>query len=465
MKKYFKDLAEYSNTLPVMIRPQLDDNISQVPKFIIYVGEANFVKYIDGKRELHKAEVTIFKNWFDNSDAKFVVNNPTIELLSAISNCRSIEIPNGTIEGNGFFVTQQKIGSENYITGLIKNPIRRCFSGIDNKNLNTVYFHIFNFRKLLGKHARTHHERIGFRSIRLIFKENDFVIELYSSLLSEDEWKSTKDNNYGLTYTGVLIPKDGFKLPKSLTFKILKRFGQFISFLNGSNCFPKGIFARNVTGQDLWIDYTNYITDEYPKCCSWLPQQYDDEIGGLWSKFYKLEEDEFKILERIMDWYIQANVRRLGLQSAFISAQVSLEIIFNFIVDVRKDAIVKKEDSKYASGKIQFLLDYIGVGKTIPEKYFETFKEFLNEHPEYDNFPYLFADVRNSFTHADPYRKEALKDLNTTHFKALLNIALCYTELLLLKILNYKGSYANRLSMNVWMPENEEYVPWINNVK
>ena len=98
----------------------------------------------------------------------------------------------------------------------------------------------------------------------------------------------------------------------------------------------------------------------------------------------------------------------------------------------------------------------------MPQNYSELFEEYLRKYPSYDDFPYLFADVRNSFTHADPHRKDALKELKKYHLEALLNTGLCYLELLILKILGYNGTYANRLSQKNWRPENENSVPWQN---
>ncbi len=205
------------------------------------------------------------------------------------------------------------------------------------------------------------------------------------------------------------------------------------------------------------------MTDQYPKCASWIPQIFNDEIDNIWSKFYKMTKDEYEIVERIIDWYIQANVRKTGVESAFISVQIAFEILFNYIVDIKKIAHAEKEDKDKASSKIRFLLNYIGLNEGIPSKYLNDFKKFLSENPDYNDFAYLFTDLRNSLTHADPYRKQALKKLNKRHLEAVLNIGLCYLELLILRILDYNGNYANRLSQNEWRPENEDVVPWLNN--
>src|SRR5690606_4844814 len=160
-----------------------------------------------------------------------------------------------------------------------------------------------------------------------------------------------------------------FKLSKSTVFSIFNRLGQFLSFLNGSYCFPRGLVIRNIKDEDLWIDYTKYMTDQYPKCASWIPQIFNDEIDNIWSKFYKLTKDEYEIVERIVDWYIQANVRKTGVESAFISVQIAFEILFNYIVDIKKIAHAEKEDKDNASSKIRFLLNYIGLNEGIPSKY------------------------------------------------------------------------------------------------
>lgn len=142
--------------------------------------------------------------------------------------------------------------------------------------------------------------------------------------------------------------------------------------------------------------------------------------------------------------------------------QIAFEILFNYIVDIKKNISVEKKDSKYASSKICLLLKYIGLGKEIPQKHSEIFEEYLRKYSDYNDFPYLFTDVRNSFTHADPYRKDELKELKKCHLEALLNTGLCYLELLILKTLGYNGNYANRLSQKIWRPENENSVPWQN---
>lgn len=462
MKDSRYNFEEYFKSLPVMINSQLEMEDFTTPKSVIYKGEANFIQDKIEQGKTYKAEISILKNWLDNSRAEFIITSPSLEITNVIENCRNLTIHTGSFESSGFQITRQKIGKENFVRGLMRNPIIRYYNNIDDKNIDVVYFHVFNFRQIIGGHARNHEKHVGGSSIRLLFSGHGFDIELYNVLLSEDEWASVKENNYGLTYTGVVKRKDGFELSKPIVFKILNRFGQFSSFLNGSHCFPRGWIARNIKEENIWINYTNYITDQFPKCNSWLPQKFNDEIANLWTKFYELPQDEYEIAERIIDWYVQANVRRIDLQSAFISVQIAFEILFNYIVDIKKIIPAEKKDSKYASSKIRFLLKYIGLGKEIPQKHSELFEEYLRKYPDYNDFSYLFADVRNSFTHADPYRKDELKELKKCHLEVLLNTGLCYLELLILKILGYNGNYANRLSQKIWRPENENSVPWQN---
>lgn len=462
MKDSYGKFEKYYMSLPVMVKPQLEIKDFKAHKSILYEGEAIFTQNMRGKENIYKTHITIVNNWFGGDNAEFIISDPTLELVEIIDNCNSFAIQDGSLKSNGLLVTRQKIGRENFLKGIIRNPIIRHFNGVEDKDADMVYFHVFNFRQIIGGHARKHEKHVGGSSIRLLFSGHGFDIELYNTLPSEEEWASVKENNYGLTYTGVVKRKDGFELSKPIVFKILNRFGQFLSFLNGSYCFPRGWIARNVKEENIWINYTNYITDQYPKCNSWLPQKFNDEIANLWTKFYELPKVEYEIVERIIDWYVQANVRKIDLQSAFISVQIAYEILFNYIVDIKKNVPAEREDSKYASSKIRFLLKFINLGKDMPQNYSELFEEYLRKYPSYDDFPYLFADVRNSFTHADPHRKDELKELKKCHLESLLITGLCYLELLILKILGYNGNYANRLSQKIWRPENENSVPWQN---
>src|SRR5690606_16354050 len=105
----------------------------------------------------------------DNSTAEFSIDSPSLELANAIDNCSTVTIPNGSFESAGFQITRQKIGMENLIKGFIRNPLIRHFDKIDDKNIDTVYFHVFNFRQIIGEHARRHEKHIGGSSIRLLF--------------------------------------------------------------------------------------------------------------------------------------------------------------------------------------------------------------------------------------------------------------------------------------------------------
>lgn len=462
MKDSHGKFEKYYMSLPVMVKPQLEIKDFKAHKSILYEGEAIFTQNMRGQKGIYKTHITIVNNWFGGDNAEFIISDANLELVEIIDNCNSFAIQDGSIESNGLLITQQKMGRENLLKGIIHNPIIRHFNEVEDKDADMVYFHVFNFRKIIGKHARTHEEHKGGSSIRQIFRAKEFNIELYTPLLSEDEWAGVKDSNYGLTHTGVLKCDDDFKLSKPIVFNILNRFGQFLSFLNGSYCFPKGWIAQNIKEENIWINYTNYITDKYPKCNSWLPQSFNDEIGILWAKFYELPKDEYEIVERIIDWYVQANVRRIDLQSAFISVQIAYEILFNYIVDIKKHVPAERKDSKCASSKIRVLLKFINLGNDMPQKYSEIFEEYLRKYPNYNDFPYLFADVRNSFTHADPFKKDGLKELKKYHLEALLNTGLCYLELLILKIFGYNGTYANRLSQKIWRPKNENIVPWQN---
>lgn len=449
------EINQYFESLPIMIKPQINVEGFEVCNIELYKGKVIIVKKDD---TLVECFVTMHNNWLNGNCVEFEIKEADSNVIDAINNIKELKIDGGGIfQGRSIFITRQR-GS--LIKGKISFPFFRFYEANDPL-VTCVYFHLFNFRRIFGGHARTDSKHRGGNSIRLDFITDDFEIDLYCNQLTEEDWHLVKDNKFGLTYTGVLKPIKGFVLSQENSLKILGKFGQFISFLNGSYSLPRGIIARNINNEDLWVDYSNYITDPFPNCYSWLPMVFNKDLRKLWCTFYHLGDQEYVVIERVIDWYVKSNVRKESLDSSFISLQISFELLFNLIIIEKKKMIVEQAAEKLrASDKIRLLLSILNADANFPDKFYQILEPFLKINSQYNDFPYLFTEIRNSYTHASKNKRKNIGVLKSNELLAVLNTGLYFVELLILYILGYKGIVSSRVSQKIWRGANEEKVPW-----
>src|SRR5690606_22572646 len=456
-------LDAYIASLPVRLEPTINMEKPNAP-ISIYKG---LISIIHGEKSI-ECTIDIAFTWFPRRGVEFTIEDHRPELYHLFY--RYMDDPSlikFQITGLEFGqLLCRNILDENgkyFITGLIKPPVvqyklsRRCY------NAEKVEFHLFNFSDIIGNLVRKIDSR-GISSARLVFPMENFEILVDSVLNSFTHLAQTANyGGYGLTHVGRLISKANKTIDQAVADNILQHFSLFSSFLAGRRIYTF-FKTRKEADENIWTEYSNYSQDPYSYAPSWLPQQFDEKIGYIWEKFYRLCQDDYnrESLYLVIHWYLSANKGSGGLEGSIILLQNAFELLFRWIA-VEQNKMVSDEggDTLRASDKIRMLLYLINRGTDLPIQYQEQFRNLIKLDRSLIDFPYLFTEIRNSYVHSNRKKRKKISRLPTAYLDTILTCGLYYVELLILYLLEYEGKVAQRIPSNKWRGGNEAFVPWV----
>lgn len=456
----------YVATLPVRIVPTIQMDQPNAP-LEIYKGEVNIL--YDQDKSL-QCLIKISFHWFPKRGLEFMIEDHRLG-VSQLFASQMEDINSLKFQIDGFEIgciltsniqTQDK---KHIIKGLINPPFIKFFS--DDRELlgDKFNFHIFNFIDIVGSNIRPSKEVNGSICGRLNFSTNQFEIILDCIPSKIHDWSVIKSKGgFGLTHVGELRFIDYSIANAKRAELILSNFGIFLSFLAGRQITPF-FTTGSVENEIKWIEYNNRQQEPYHSYYdSWLPQQFDLKIGALWKEFYELCLDDYNknTLYLIIHWYLSANKRSGGLEGSIILLQNAFELLFRWII-IEEKKIISSEgsDDLRASDKIRMLLYIINCSTQLPDHYQKQFEDIIKKNRELRDFPYLFTDIRNSYVHSNRKKREKIDRLPAQYLDVVLTCGLYYVELLLLKVLNYDGIIAQRISTNKFRGGNETIVPWL----
>ncbi|MBD1432360.1 hypothetical protein H8B06_05950 [Sphingobacterium sp. DN00404] len=330
---------------------------------------------------------------------------------------------------------------------------RDFFWPIEDTEPDYLLFAIPNMRELFGgellmdvKGTNTRRSMDRF----LISKTNPFLaIDKVEDFKQRFRQLKT-DGQYDILYTGRL------DLYQQLSFKEFKYIiPVFLSFINGRKAGTI-MNAGMVDGRPVFIDFSQETIEPYQYVSSWSSIHFP-VFKDIWGKFNELWKDELDrdFLITVIHWYVESNSNAGKLEGSIILMQTALELIFNWLV-VEHLRLIDKKSAKRLSAeqKIACILAQLNVPINIPELY-----NSLSSHLGYDNGPKAITEIRNALVHGNVNKRRKMLIVSSEVTFQTLHLGLWYVELSILFILDYKGLYNNRTSVNKWTDSGER-VPW-----
>lgn len=358
------------------------------------------------------------------------------------------------------FITNTSSSKVSILEGIFYS---RIVKGDKSIPLTRIEFVIPNLRAFSGTTVKIKFENDNYRfgKNRISFENDEYQINIDKSFDYEELNKSLKDKGgYIVLYCGEIIKKDGHILFDGLT-ETLNAFSTYLSFLNGRRCSP--LFIHGIhEGAVKWVDYTNYVVDQYKAAESWPPRHSIDNLDDLWKNFsqmWKIDDDK-DFLKTVIHWYIEANLNSGYLEGSIVMSQIALELIYNWLVIEKRRILVGKDSEDIsASNKIRLLLSQLKVDCDVPDS-LNNLKTFVDGDIEIVDGVDAFVQVRNAIIHSQDRKRKKLKTINHSVKSELRKLGLWYIELSILYALQYKGKYYNRCSYAEWAGEGEMTVPW-----
>lgn len=350
----------------------------------------------------------------------------------------------------------------------LKEPLDVCHRAEPGTAIESV---LFGFPALYGAHdvmvenSRTDDaRREWWRCGQVRLSAGNWRIHI-SSHANTEEWIRSMQRSGGLTVThGCRICKtNGETIDWSEAKHITDCLHHFLSFARG-HWQPLGnvrlLSDGNECLSESWGVLRGIDRPIQDGLSWWSPHPDGDKLNDVFQPFYSLWQDSawHDTLRELIYWYLQANLAGRGhvsADAALVLSQATLEkLAWFYVTQVRKavseDAF--QPGKLRASDQIRLLATLLNLPHAIPNVLSSIQADASGKRFE-DAF-HALTTIRNQLVHSG--MKRNLRP--GAEFDAW-NLSQWYVEMCMLRLMGYRGRYANRLKLNKWAGETEP-VPW-----
>ncbi len=331
----------------------------------------------------------------------------------------------------------------------------------------TVMFHVFNFPDFwgsedyiltLGKPPLPGGKRCG----RVILQAGGWCITIAATDKTEDLTKSLqKQGGYVITHMGKIEREDSSAFSIAQAEYLLSCLRQFLSFALGRRigiALPIGLDINGQRVFEQW-DLPLMTAGSWNGSYSWFDSHHGSLLSEVFPGFFsRWCSDSWKEhLKVALYWYLAANERTtgIGVDAGIILAQTALErLAWAYCVEERGLLSPKAywQGGLSAAKKFRLLASTLGVPIGLPQNL-----TVLNTEHEgkWSDTPSAIAFIRNALVH--PSKSKSF--IGGSHYYEAWQLSMWLLDLVLLRLCNHTGPYANRLADERWVGSVEQ-VPW-----
>ena len=346
-----------------------------------------------------------------------------------------------------------------YGTSLV--PVDGSVTALDTGDpLHSVHFGLINFPEFMKQGSVESYVsddgRKGFRVSKAIqlsgppwlveIRAVDNIRQVQNSL--SQQW------GFGLTHWGSVSRSDGRSFSKESVQSVIEALTLFCSFARGVYCGLTLLTGTNQAGEPIWERWGVSNVETWKGYRSWFDtrngQILEDVFPGFWAQYQRFQRNERTRIA--LEWYLESNAQK-ALHSSIVLSQAALERLSFLQVGKRLTAKQMGRKDRETEGEwIARALGQAGVDCKIPPSC--TALEQLRKANGFDHGPHTIVEIRNDLIHQDM----SYGILSVDVYRQAKELGLWYVEMLLLKLLDYNGIYANRLTQQ-WRGQVEP-VPW-----
>jgi hypothetical protein len=328
----------------------------------------------------------------------------------------------------------------------------------ERSNVRYAVFHLPNFAEYIGDWVTD--GQACWRG-RVVYETADWTVTL--DQVPNDTGDMFKLLNptrgYGLTHVGRVVRRDGQVFDLQDAEDVLRALGLLFTFTRGIRVTPVLRVGYGIDDRQKCWDWTAYNMDP------WAPQ-YNWHASGakllgptLDAVLQRLRDPVWEQpLTRAVKWYVEAYDMPLGSDTGIVFVQVALELLaWTLLIEEAKAISRKGFENLPAADRIRLMLARCGIPLEIPASCAELTR--VAKQQKWQDGPQAFTEVRNALVHATPAKRAKLGGINGGAWHDVWNLGMWYTELTLLRVLGYNGTYGNRLRSGRWAGQVEP-VPW-----
>ena len=261
------------------------------------------------------------------------------------------------------------------------------------------------------------------------------------------------ESGYAVTHEGSIRRSDGESFSVEEAHKLLDGLRLFLSFARGGDCGVTLITGRDENDDPAWEQWGTYPAYPWFDLSSWLDHRLnnDDALStafpGFWRKVGQTTGVPDHPVRVALYWYLRSNESN-ALQAGIILTQAALERLACQLLPNERYKTLNS-----AARKIRAVLQEKGIDTVIPQCCKEL--RMVRKTKGFCDGPEILSEIRNDLVHAKMRTNVCLE----AYLEAR-DLGQWYVELLLLRLFEYTGQYANRLAYEYegrWKPE---IVPW-----
>ena len=355
------------------------------------------------------------------------------------------------------------------VRGVITKPVD---IGTDYP-LDRVTFHLPNFSEFV---TSDNYEET--------YKEGDEEVKYHWSqvVLTDGEWQITIQSRPAVTFfarktlanrpvrftaIGDIRRCNGQKFKRAKVIPIIESLRIFLSFAEAEWMPPLFIVGSNAVAERSWQRFTAFRPSTPWHIGGWLDEYHGEHLALAYPGFCRLWEklDWRTPIIQAVTWLIEASKRHENLEGAVALCQIPLEMLA-WLVFVEDQSIIDGDefDKLNAANKLKLLLHHCGIAADIPPR-LQALTKIAQASKPARSGPHLIVEIRNGIIHPKTIKRTTFDGWLDTHnvtAQQVMQETVClfiwYITLVLLRLMDYRGEYANRLIPQA--PGTVEKVPW-----
>jgi hypothetical protein len=432
-----------------------------IPAFATAVANEPVLLYEDQLTvELQNQSLTakglVFFDWLPTPTIKFKVTDLQHgTLLSPTTERATLLLRDGT-PINECLVTGIQLGGEREE---ISGVINECVHVGANIEVAEARFVVSNIPVILGSAIAFPDGSLHRGRLRLQAQGWNIMLDpVYNHRNLVKDIKAC--SGYGITYSGSISREDGSLFNAADSEDFIDAFSLYSSFALGR--WVAALFLQGVdsSGHVAWQRWTNRRIEPYRNRESWLELQFSSIYQDPFSGFSALwaDPDWREAISIAICWYLSANALSGDIEGAIVQTQTAFELLSSVVL-VEMNALLSSNqynNSHNAASRMHMLLGWARIPTSIPSSLTNLSSRANTEG--WSDTPTAMTAIRNAITH--PTRRNRLRfAANSIETRIeTWRLGLWSLELCILRLLDYNGVYANRLTQR--RPGQTETVPW-----
>ncbi|NVK83604.1 MAG: hypothetical protein HWE21_04745 [Cytophagia bacterium] len=241
----------------------------------------------------------------------------------------------------------------------------------------------------------------------LLMHWDDYQIQLKPVDGHFNKYKRLKEiGGYIITHSGELTRTEGKRsINKHKWDQISDGLSFFLSFACGALTRPI-LEEGYLKERNVWKDVSGRLLRRYKGYFeSVLSKRDADFLIEYWPKFMAIWVDEKQrpVLRDVLHWYLEAKSNSDYSNNSIVLSQISLEILFQWVVKSRRKAL-DKNSNLTAANQFRLLLSLLNVEINIPKKFDLIIERVKGDQKLFDGIDFI-VQVRNSQVHFNDNRK------------------------------------------------------------